>query len=81
MILKDEKFESVLQKYCEKRELDGKAFLLEFDGDRVNLNETPNDLDLDGGEIFDVKQSSKPSLEHVNDNKKNYDFDDEIICV
>lgn len=28
---------------------------LEFDGDTVEDNETPLDLDLDGGEMFDLK--------------------------
>jgi hypothetical protein len=70
-----------LKKYCEKRELVGDNLMLEFDGDKVDLEETPTDLDLDGGEIFDIRRSSKPSLEKIKENKKNYDFDDEILCV
>ena len=81
MWIKDEKFEAVLTKYCQKRELLGQNFMLEFDGEKVDLKETPIDLDLDGGEIFDVRRSSKPTLEKIKDNKKNYDFDDEILCV
>ena len=70
-----------MKKYCEKRELDGNNFILEFDGDKVDLSETPIDLDLDGDEIFDVRKSSKPILEKINENKKNYEFDDEILCL
>ena len=55
--------------------------MLEFDGERVDLNETPIDLDLDGGEIFDIRKGSKPISEKIEENKKNYDFDDEILCV
>jgi hypothetical protein len=54
---------------------------MEFDGDLVSSNETPNDLDIEGGEIFDVKKSSKPTLEQVKQNQKNYEFDDEVLCV
>ncbi len=74
-------FESILKKYCEKRELVFGSYIIEFDGDKVELSETPIDLDLEGDEIFDVRRSSKPILEHISANKENYDFDDEIICV
>ena len=80
--LKTEQFGEILKKYCEKRKLDiSSGYIMEFDGDKVDPEETPNDLDLDGGEIFDVKQSSKPSLAHINENKKNYEFDDDILIA
>ncbi len=60
--MKDEEFENVLKKYLEKRELMTEnwltAYALHFDGDRVNLKETPEDLDLDGDEVFDVKKKN-----------------------
>jgi hypothetical protein len=59
LIFKDESFENVLKKYLEKRDLMVNnweaCYGLVFDGDRVNLKETPVDLDLDGDEVFDVK--------------------------
>jgi hypothetical protein len=56
-------------------------YILEFDGDQVNLNETPNDLDIDGGEIFDVKKSSKPTKQLIDENKSKYAFDDDILIL
>jgi hypothetical protein len=81
--LKDEQFENILKKYCEVKGLDhaGGRYIMEFDGDLVESNETPTDLDLDGDEIFDVKQSSKPSSKHIEANKRNYEFDDDVIGV
>jgi hypothetical protein len=55
--------------------------MVEFDGDQVNLNETPNDLDIDGGEIFDVKKSSKPTQQQINENMSKYAFDDDILIA
>ena len=61
--------------------MDPACHLIEFDGDLVSSKETPNDLDIDGGEIFDVKKSAKPTLKQVEANKKNYEFDDDILGV
>jgi hypothetical protein len=57
------------------------GYIVEFDGEEVGMNETPADLDLDGEEIFDVRKSSKPTLQAVQENKKNYEFDDDILAV
>lgn len=81
LVSKDEKFGNVLKKYCEKKSLEFGLFIMEFDGDKVKLDETPEDLDLDGGEIFDVRKSSKPALEQIQANTKNYDFDDDILIA
>lgn len=61
--------------------LDKQMHIIEFDGDQVNLTETPNDLDLDGDEIFDVRKSSKPIMAKVAEKKKVYDFDDDILII
>lgn len=58
-----------------------KCYMMEFDGDRVELSETPEDLDIEGGEIFDVTKSKKPTSEKIKQNEKNYEFDDELICL
>lgn len=57
------------------------GYIVEFDGEEVGMKETPADLDLDGEEIFDVRKSSKPTLQAVHENKKNYEFDDDILTV
>ena len=70
----------MLAKYCEHKDLgNSKEYMLEFDGDMVSEAETSVDLDLDGGEIFDVKMCAKPTMQMINENKKNYEFDDEIL--
>jgi hypothetical protein len=61
--------------------LDLNQHILEFDGDKVDGDETPADLDLDGDEMMDVKKSSKPTSQVINENKKKYEFDDDILCV
>lgn len=41
---------------CELRKIEKKwvfVLLLRFDGDMVNFNETPDDMELEGGEILD----------------------------
>ena len=70
-----------MKKYCELKGLDPKVHILEFDADQVQPDETANDLDLDGGEIFDVRQSTKAANKHIEANKKNYVFDDDILTI
>jgi len=53
--------------------------MLEFDGEEVGKTETATDLDLDGGEIFDAKKNSKPTMQLVSENAKNYEFDDDLF--
>jgi len=53
--------------------------MLEFDGEEVAKTETATDLDLDGGEIFDAKKNSKPTMQLVSENAKNYEFDDDLF--
>lgn len=72
----------MLPKYCDKLKLsDSGQYIIEFDGENVGAKETANDLDLDGDEIFDVKKSSKPTMQIVSENKKNYEFDDDLFVV
>lgn len=54
-------------------------YIIEFDGERVDLKSTPTDLDLDGDEIMDVKKGSKTILQKVAENQKVYDYDDDIL--
>lgn len=81
---KDEPLKNVLKIYCEKKELgDYTGYMMEFDGESVDPDDIPDDLDLDGGDIFDVKKCSKSgaSLDVVNSNKNNYAFDDDILIA
>lgn len=79
MQFKTEIFENVLNKYKEHRNLSDGNYILEFDGERVDLKSTPIDLDLDGDEIMDVKKGSKSVMQKVAENKKVYDYDDDIL--
>ena len=80
-MLKDETFGEILKKYCEKRDLDFNCYMMEFDGDKVETDQTPIDLDIEDGEIFDVTKRKKPTSECIKQNEKNYEFDDEVICM
>lgn len=59
---KEAQMENVLKKYLEKRELFTEnwsdLYFIDFDGDLLDLEETPNDLDLEGGEVMDVKKKN-----------------------
>lgn len=79
LISKSEKFGDVLKKYCEKRALPKANYIIEFDGERVEMSATPVDLDLDGDEVFDVKKGSKSVMQKVAENNKIYDYDDDIL--
>lgn len=81
LIRKSEKMSNVLKKYCEKKSLDAKLFMLEFDGERVDVDETPEDLDLDGGEMFEVKKNSKATADIIKENNKKYEFDDDVLIA
>ena len=40
--------------------------MLEFDGNKVESNDMPNSLEFEGDEIFDVKKSSKATLQQMS---------------
>lgn len=77
----DEPFENILKKYCEKKELEFNRHILQMEGDKIELTETPRDLDFEDDYMIDVVKSNKPVLQIINENKKNYEFDDDIIIV
>lgn len=77
----DEPFESILKKYCEKKEIEFDKYILQMEGDKIELTETPRDLDFEDDYMIDVVKSKKPVLQLVDENKKNYEFDDDIIMV
>lgn len=70
-----------MRKYCQDKKLDPSVHILEFDGDLVEADDTPNSLDLDGDEMFDVKKSSKPTSEVIRQNQSKYDFDPDILIA
>lgn len=48
-------FNSFIKNLCEQVKFKPEQFSLEFDGDDVDLNGTPMDLDFEGGEIMDCR--------------------------
>ena len=49
-----EKFSVVMKEYAERRGVTLQGLKFVFDGEIVNPNETPDDLDLEGEECIDV---------------------------
>jgi hypothetical protein len=47
----------LLDGYCTKQKLDSSQVSLHFDGQPLSLTETPNDLDMEDGDLIDVKIS------------------------
>ncbi|CAF0863463.1 unnamed protein product [Brachionus calyciflorus] len=81
LISMDEKFEWVLKKYCEKKGLEFDKYSLQMEGDKIDLKETPRDLDFEDDFMIDVTRSTKAVLQQINENKKNYEFDDDILLA
>lgn len=82
VVAKDEPVANVVGKYCERMEMDtALQYMLEFDGDLVGAEETAEDLDLDGDEIFDVKKRGKATMQLVEQHKQRYEFDDDILIA
>lgn len=46
----------LIDDYIEKFQLHGKKFKLEFDGEDIDLTETPESLDLESGDMIDVRE-------------------------
>ena len=61
--------------------MDVKTHILEFDGDKIDEDETPASLDLDGDEMIDVIKSSKPTSQRILEKSNVYAFDDDVLCV
>lgn len=81
LVSTDEVFENILKKYCEKKELEFDKHILQMEGDKIELTETPQHLDFEDDYMIDVVKSNKPVSQLVNENKKNYEFDDDIIII
>lgn len=54
-INKKESLKILAIKCAEELNVKPSAIQLTFDGDELNLNQTPDDLDMEGGEILDLK--------------------------
>ena len=46
--------DELVRKYCIQSDLDPSQIRLQFDGEDVSLDDTPNDLDLEDGYCLDV---------------------------
>lgn len=53
-IMKNEPFKIVFIKLAEELKCQPGKISLKFDGDKVLMDQTPNDIELEGGEILDL---------------------------
>lgn len=53
-IMKNEPMRIVLIKLAEELKCQPSKISLKFDGDKILMDQTPNDIELEGGEIFDL---------------------------
>lgn len=51
-------FKVIAEMLCEKLKIDSTRLVMSFDGEQVDMNETPADLEFDGGETMDCKISA-----------------------
>ncbi|GFW02547.1 rad60-SLD domain-containing protein [Trichonephila clavipes] len=63
---KFDQFKEIMEKYANLRDLPLKDLIFEFDGEKINASDTPEDLDMESGSCVDVKVTgdsfkSKPS--------------------
>lgn len=54
-VSKTDSFQTIIEKLAEEVNHDPKKIKLSFDGDVLELNNSPADEGLEGGEIFDCK--------------------------
>ncbi|XP_055377847.1 DNA repair protein Rad60 isoform X2 [Condylostylus longicornis] len=69
-INKDENFSILSAKLAEELKINIKNFTLIFDGEPMDLKETPTDLDFEGGELIDCKIKNDESEIKENKNLK-----------
>ncbi len=48
------KFEKILKAFCAKKAVNESDVRLVFDGNRLNLEDTPNDVDMSDGDVIDA---------------------------
>jgi len=54
-VFKDEKFDKLLKVYAKKAKLNPSDLAFVFDGEKVNLSSTPEDLDLEDDDMIEVR--------------------------
>mmetsp|Transcript_28137 Transcript_28137/g.75966 ORF Transcript_28137/g.75966 Transcript_28137/m.75966 type:complete len:98 (+) Transcript_28137:86-379(+) len=47
------KFQKIFRTYCEKKALNRDSVRFNFDGERINENQTPADLEMEDGDVID----------------------------
>ena len=54
-LFQDEKFDKLLKVYAKKAKLNASDLAFVFDGEKVNLSSTPEDLDLEDDDMIEVR--------------------------
>jgi len=54
-VFKDEKFDKLLKVYAKKAKLNASDLAFVFDGEKINLSSTPEDLDLEDDDMIEVR--------------------------
>ncbi|PUZ55901.1 hypothetical protein GQ55_5G250200 [Panicum hallii var. hallii] len=54
-VYKDEKFDKLLKVYAKKAKLNPSDLVFVFDGEKINLSSTPEDLDLEDDDLIEVR--------------------------
>ncbi|CAL1278310.1 unnamed protein product [Larinioides sclopetarius] len=82
-----EKFRDIMERYANVRSLPLKDLIFEFDGEKINDSDTPDNLDMESGSCVDVKviggslKSTKPSVPYVDLEKEEPPNKMIDICV
>ncbi|RLN22401.1 uncharacterized protein C2845_PM07G15220 [Panicum miliaceum] len=58
-VYKDEKFDKLLKVYAKKAKLNPSDLVFVFDGEKVNLSSTPEDLDLEDDDMLEVRHKRR----------------------
>ena len=54
-LFQDEKFDKLLKVYAKKAKLNASDLAFVFDGEKINLSSTPEDLDLEDDDMIEVR--------------------------
>ncbi|GFR18413.1 rad60-SLD domain-containing protein [Trichonephila clavata] len=77
-----------MEKYANLRGLPLKDLIFEFDGEKINASDTPQDLDMESGSCVDVKVTGGSFKSKPSTSRQIVDLENEIpkdqmmqICV
>ncbi|CAG7903787.1 unnamed protein product [Brassica rapa] len=61
-VFADEKFERVFKMYTDKEKLDPQHLVFTFDGDKIDPSTTPSNLEMEDGDMIELKSGSNCGL-------------------